>query len=211
MKEFDNELGKKFKFDFNEPVQSQVDVSKLKAFLEQDPSPVLIFYGGEPLLELGKIIEIMDGLKNARVKFRMQTNGKLLNKLPIEYLKRMDKILVSLDGDKERTDYNKGQGTYDLVIKNIKQARKEGYAGEIVARMVITPEFSDLYEQVSHLIEKEGFTSIHWQIDAGFYKFDYNKKAFSKFVTDYNKSVSKLIECIVMLFQLVCLWVNTKR
>ena len=194
MKEFDNELGKKFKFDFNEPVQSQVDVSKLKAFLEQDPSPVLIFYGGEPLLELGKIIEIMDGLKNARVKFRMQTNGKLLNKLPIEYLKRMDKILVSLDGDKERTDYNKGQGTYDLVIKNIKQARKEGYAGEIVARMVITPEFSDLYEQVSHLIEKEGFTSIHWQIDAGFYKFDYNKKAFSKFVTDYNKSVSKLID-----------------
>jgi len=192
-KEFDNQLDKKFKFDFSEPTSLDIDYKKLKAFLIKDSNPVLIFYGGEPLLELEKIKEIIDSLKDTKVKFRMQTNAKILDKLPIEYLKKMDKILVSIDGTKERTDYNKGQGTYDLVMKNIKEARKLGYKGEIVARMVISPDFSDLFEQVTHLLES-GFTSIHWQIDAGFYKFDYDKSSFSKFVSEYNKSVKKLVD-----------------
>jgi len=192
-KEFDNQLDKKFKFDFSEPTSLNIDYKKLKAFLLKDSEPVLIFYGGEPLLEIEKIKKIIDELKDTKVKFRMQTNAKLLDKLPTEYLKKMDKILVSLDGTKERTDYNKGQGTYDLVMNNINKVRRVGYKGEIVARMVVSPEFPDLYEQVIHLI-KSDFTSIHWQIDAGFYKFDYNKSSFSKFVNEYNKSIKKLID-----------------
>jgi putative peptide-modifying radical SAM enzyme len=195
MKEFDNQLDKKFKFDFSEPTSLELDINKLKAFLLKDKEPIIIFYGGEPLLEIPKIIEIMDGLKYTKIKFRMQTNAKLLNKLPIEYLKKIDKILVSIDGTKERTDYNKGQGTYDLVVNNIKEVRKQGYNGEIVARMVISPEFSDLYEQVIYHLENKdfAFTSIHWQIDAGFYKFDYDKASFSNFVNKYNNSIKRLI------------------
>ncbi len=194
--ELDNSLNKKFKFDFSEPTSLEIDIKKLKAFLAKDKEPVLIFYGGEPLLEIDKIKKIIDELKDTNVKFRMQTNAKLLDKLPISYLNKMDKILVSIDGTKERTDYNKGKGTYDRVIANLQNARKLGYKGEIVARMVISPEFSDLYEQVIYLLNNEDFkfTSIHWQIDAGFYKFDYNKKSFSNFVKIYNKSVKKLID-----------------
>lgn len=195
--EFDNELNKKFKFDFSEPTSSQVDIKKLKEFLAKDPSPTLIFYGGEPLLEIEKIKQIIDGLEKAKlkVKFRMQTNAKLLNKLPIRYLKKIDKILVSLDGNKSRTDENRGAGTYDLVVSNLKQARTLGYNGEIIARMVITQENPDLFEQVKYLLENKdlGFTSIHWQLDAGFYKFDYNKLGFKSFVENYNKSLTKLI------------------
>lgn len=196
MKEFDNGLDKKFKFDFNEPTSSQVNITKLVSFLKKDPSPILIFYGGEPLLEIEKIKAIIDGLKGTKVKFRMQTNAKLLNKLPASYLKKIDKILVSLDGNKERTDNNRGKGTYDLVINNLQEARKQGYKGEIIARMVITPEYPDIFEQVKHLLENKelGFTSIHWQLDAGFYKFDFNKSSFQKFVKEYNKSISKLID-----------------
>ncbi len=189
-REFDNQLDKRFKFDFSAPESSEIDARKLKKFLEKDKNATLIFYGGEPLLEIPKIIEIMD---NMDLPFRMQTNGKLLNKLPIKYCKRMGKILVSIDGDKERTDYNKGKGTFDLVMKNLKQARKEGYRGEIVARMTIS-EFPDLYEQVMNLINLQIFDSIHWQIDAGFYKFDYNQEKFEKFTKEYNKSMTKLVD-----------------
>ena len=185
MKE-ENDLSKRFKFDFSSPVDFSVDIDKLKRFISNDKDAVIIFYGGEPLLQIDKIKEIMD---NIDVPYRMQTNGKLLDKLPIEYLKRIGKILVSLDGDKKRTDYNRGEGTYDKVIENIKKIKSESYEEEIIARMTLS--FPDVYEQVLNLV-KTGFNSVHWQLDAGFYN-DFNKKEFSKFVEEYNKSVTKLV------------------
>lgn len=186
MKEFGEKLKKKFKFDFSSPAKSQVDVKKLKEFLEKDKEAVLIFYGGEPLIEIEKMKEIMD---NINVPFRMQTNGKLLDQLPIQYLNRIGKILVSLDGNKDRTDENRGEGTYDKVMDNVKKMKQEGYKGEIVARMTIC--FSDVCEQVLHLVES-GFSSVHWQLDAGFYESDYTKE-FGKFAKMYNNSIEKLI------------------
>jgi len=188
-KEFDNGLDKKFEFDFSEPDKTNLDTTKLKKFLAKDKDAVLIFYGGEPLLELNKIKEIID---NINVPFRMQTNAKTLDTLPIKYLKKISKMLVSIDGDKERTDYNRGEGTFDLVIKNLKQARTEGYKGEIVARMTLS-EFPDVYEQVKNILDLKLFDSIHWQLDVGFYKFDYEKSRVTKFVNEYSKSLTKLI------------------
>lgn len=187
MKE-ENDLGKKWKFDFSCPNSFCVDVGKLKRFLMKDKDAALVFYGGEPLLEIGKIKEIMDKIN---APFRMQTNGKLLDRLDSSYVNRIDKILISLDGDKERTDYNRGEGTYDKVIENIKLIKKNGYKGELIARMTIS--FPDLFEQARHLVDI-GFTSAHWQLDAGFYKCDFNEEKFRRFVGEYNKSVSKLIE-----------------
>ncbi len=190
LKEFDNGLQEKWEFDLDVPVNSEVEIKKLKKFLEQDENPTLIFYGGEPLLQIEKIKEIMN---NVNAKFCLQTNGKLLNELPSEYLNRISKILISIDGEKERTDFNKGNGTYDLVLENIKIVRKKGFRGEIVARMTIAQNFPDVFEQVKYLISLKIFDSVHWQIDAGFYKFDFEKKKFSEFVEEYNKSISKLI------------------
>ena len=170
--EFDNGLDEKFKFDFSDPEYSVVELEKLKKFLTQDNEPVLIFYGGEPLLQWKKIIEIIDSLKDTNVKFRMQTNGILLDTLPIEYLEKISKILISIDGDKERTDKNRGEGTYDKVMGNIKKIKEKGYSGELIARMTIAQDCPDLYEQVLSLI-KAGFTSVNWQLDAGFYKEDF--------------------------------------
>jgi uncharacterized protein len=186
--EEENDLGKKWKFDFSCPTQTSVDVKKLKDFLEKDKDAVLIFYGGEPLLEIKKIKEIIDEID---VPFRMQTNGKLLDKIPIEYLKKIDKVLISVDGDEGRTDFNRGKGTYKKVLKNLNLIREKGYRGEIVARMTL--DFPDIFEQVKHLLEI-GFDSIHWQLDAGFYKCDFDEDNFKKFVNDYNESVSKLID-----------------
>lgn len=186
MNDFENGLEKKWKFDFDVPFDSEVDVNKLKKFLKT--SDTLIFYGGEPLLMINKIREIMD---NVKCRFCIQTNGKLLNDLPKEYLLKFDKILVSVDGTKDRTDFNKGKGTYDLVLKNVREIRKKGFKGEVVVRMAIA--FPDIFEQVKHLVNLNVFDSFHWQIDAGFYKNDFDFEKFKKFVDGYNISLSKLI------------------
>lgn len=191
LKEFENGLEKKFTFKFSEPEKVSYSIIQLKKFIEQNLNPTIIFYGGEPLLELDKIKEIINNIP--KCKFRMQTNGKLLNKIPFSYIKKIDKILISLDGDKERTDFNRGKGTYELVIKNIKALRKKGYSGEIIARMTLSQEFPDIEKQVLNLL-KSGFTSIHWQLDVGFYKFDFDYKKIKSFFEEYNKNISNLID-----------------
>ena len=106
--------------------------------------------------------------------------------------KKIGKILISIDGTKERTDKNRGNGTYEKIMKNIKKIRADGYDGELIARMTISQETPDIFEQVKHLLNTK-FNSIHWQIDCGFYKGDYNEEKFKKFVKEYNESISKLI------------------
>ena len=194
--EFDNQLEERFNFDFSDPCTSQVDIEKLKEFLLQDSNPVLIFYGGEPLLQIEKITKIMDSLQDTNVKFRMQTNGVLLDRIPMKYLNKIGKILVSLDGNKERTDLNRGEGNFEKVYSNINKIKEQGYSGEIIARMTLTteePRTTDIYEQVINLINL-GFTSIHWQLDVGFYQSDYEKEKVETFFKEYNESISKLID-----------------
>ncbi len=190
MEEFDNGLGDKWDYDMETPTDSEVNVERLKKFVK--PSDTLIFYGGEPLVMLEKMEEIIDDLD---CHFMIQTNGILLNQLPTEYLLKLDKMLVSIDGTPERTNLHKGKAKYEIITNNLKDIRDRGYKGEIVARMVITE--SDLYEQVMHLIgliEVGLYDSIHWQIDAEFYKNDYDKEKFSKFVKKYNASIDKLLD-----------------
>lgn len=189
MDEFDNGLEEKFEFDFGEPCVSNVKVEKLKEFIAKDDKAVIIFYGGEPLLQIDKIKTIMDEID---VPYRMQTNGILLHLLEPKYLNRIEKILISLDGDRERTDYNRGKGTYEKVMKNIELIKGNGYRGELIARMAIAQEFPDLYEQVLALV-KVGFTSIHWQLDVGFYKEDFEANKIRKFFDEYNASLSRLL------------------
>lgn len=189
MQEFENGLEEKWNYDMETPVDSEVSIERLKKLVKS--SDTLIFYGGEPLVMMDRMKDIMD---NLNCRFMIQANGVLLNQLPTEYLLRLDKMLVSIDGTAERTNKNKGAQKYETVIKNLRDVRARGFKGEIVARMVITEP--DLFEQVMHVVElvKEGlYDSIHWQIDAEFYKSDYDRSKFSEFVTSYNSSLDKLL------------------
>ena len=124
------------------PREIQYSMKALSDFLARDKDKegiYLTFYGGEPLLNIKDIKKIMDEFKaNPRVKgFMMQTNGMLLQNLSPEYLNRFHTILVSIDGGKEITNKNRGRGTYEAVIANLKRARENGFRGEIIARMTI--------------------------------------------------------------------------
>ncbi|MBT4376814.1 TIGR04084 family radical SAM/SPASM domain-containing protein [archaeon] len=187
MIEFDNGLEEKWDYEENIPFDSEVSIERLKKFLK--PTDTLIFYGGEPLVRIDKMKEIMD---NVDCRFCIQTNGIFLDKVPFEYIKRLDKMLVSIDGTRERDVENKGALHYDKAISNVRMLREKGYTGEIVARMVISKP--DVYEQVMAILDLGLFDSIHWQIDAGFYKNDFDGEEFSKFVEEYNVSIDRLLD-----------------
>ncbi len=174
------------------PVELDYDLPVLYDFLKKDPAPALTFYGGEPLLRADLIEQIV---REAPVwRFMMQTNGILLDRLPREIVNRFVTILVSLDGNRELTDTNRGNGVYDRVMQNIRKIRARGYAGELIARMTVT-ERTDIVEAVHHLASNpdNSFTSIHWQIDANF-AGDFSRRRFGDWMRDcYNPGIRALV------------------
>jgi len=143
----------------------------------------LTFYGGEPLLCKNEIRQIMDLAKPQH--FMIQTNGLLFDKLEPEYVNRFHTILVSLDGNEEITDYYRGLGTFRKVVDNLRLIVQNGFAGELIARMTVM-EQTDIYEQVKWLVENEeqAFSSVHWQLNAGFWTNDYTRRNFKRWSQD---------------------------
>ncbi|MEM5871393.1 MAG: TIGR04084 family radical SAM/SPASM domain-containing protein [Candidatus Aenigmatarchaeota archaeon] len=175
--------------DFSVPENLSYEIDDLKKFISKDKEPTLTFYGGEPLLRIDLIKKIMDSIE---ARYMMQTNAFLLNQLPKRYANRFHTILVSLDGNEETTDRYRGKGAYKKVMKNISLLKSNGFKGEIIARMTI--EEQDIYESVLSLVEN-GFTSVHWQLDANFWKHDYTKRNFLNFAKNsYNPGIEKLID-----------------
>jgi len=113
--------------DWDLPSDLSFDLQDLYSFLSKDPSACLTFYGGEPLLRVPLIREIMDGAPVER--FMIQTNGVLLSRLPAPYRNRFETILVSLDGTEDLTDRHRGQGTYRRVMENVRQLVRGGFPG----------------------------------------------------------------------------------
>lgn len=170
----------------------------LSKFISYDPEPIIAFYGGEPLLKIDLLERIMDNIVNA--VFVLQTNGLLLKNIRLPYLNRLSTILVSIDGTIGITDMYRGKGTYERIMKNMKTIRKNGYNGDLIARMTVSSK-SNIYEDVTHLINLSNsiFNHVHWQLDVIWNEKE-QYKDFKKWVqTRYNPGVTKLVNE----------WVNT--
>ena len=142
------------------PWRVNYDVSKLKQLIERDGDATVIFYGGEPLLNPRFIMWVMDNIRARR--FGIQTNGTLVNLLPRDYWRRMDVVLLSIDGREWVTDANRGRGVYKAVVNALNYLRSIG-VGRIIARMTVT-KLTDIYEDVTHLLGL-GFNYVHWQLN----------------------------------------------
>ncbi len=91
----------------------------------------LMFFGGEPLLNIVPIKLISEEIHSAcnrrkiDLDIRIVTNGVLLTKDLIDYLKQfgLRGIKVTLDGDKYTHDskrlYKNGTGTFDTIMENL--------------------------------------------------------------------------------------------
>ncbi|MFH1234486.1 MAG: SPASM domain-containing protein, partial [Candidatus Diapherotrites archaeon] len=101
-----------------------------------------------------------------------------------------------LDGNRALTDYNRGKGTCDKVIANLKKIKREGFKGELIARMTVT-EKTNIYSAVKHLVSNKEvpFTSVHWQMDANFWNDFSQRKKFSSWIEkNYLPNTKKLLE-----------------
>lgn len=165
--------------DYSLPKKASYNWHQLSEFCSKDADFVLTFYGGEPLICAKEIQQVMDRVKPKH--FMIQTNGLLLDQLKSEYVNRFHTILVSIDGDEALTDYYRGKGTFRKIISNLRLIIRNGFQGELIARMTVM-EQTDLYKQVRWLLDNNDFTfsSVHWQINAGFWENDYAKRAFKK-------------------------------
>lgn len=177
--------------DITYPENITYDIETLKQFCDKDTDCTLTFYGGEPLCNLEKLKEIMDTIKPKR--WMIQTNAIYLDKLPNKYTNKFHTILTSIDGNKELTDYYRGKGVYETVLKNVKYIKDNGYKGELIARMAVM-EQTDIYKAVTHLIDI-GYTSVHWQLDAMFWENDLAQRNFENWANNnYNPNITKLIQ-----------------
>ncbi|MFW3146131.1 MAG: TIGR04084 family radical SAM/SPASM domain-containing protein [Thermoplasmatota archaeon] len=142
------------------PLDIEYGIDDIVSFISGDPDAVIGFYGGEPLLAMDSVYELMDRLPAKA--FTLQTNGTLIHQLKDEYLQRLHSVLISLDGPREVTDASRGAGTYDLVMGNLRNIRKRGFKGDLIARMAFS-DHSDIRRDVTHLLEH--FDHVHWQLD----------------------------------------------
>ena len=183
--------------DYSLPTSMAYDTEILRKFLQRDSEPAVVFYGGEPLLRMDKLREIMNQLTTCR--FVIQTNGLLLSKLEPEYVNKFDAILVSVDGDEALTDYYRGKGIYLSLAENVLAIRENGFKGEIVARMTVAEE-TEIDRQVLALIQSSELpvSSVHWQLDALFWQNDFPKRRFAEWVNgSYNPRLRKLVRAWV--------------
>jgi uncharacterized protein len=90
--------------------------------------PIAIsFYGGEPLMNMKFIKDVVDYLDkikgvNRQYFFTMTTNAMLLDKHMDYLVEKKFRLLISLDGDEHAQSYRvdaSGKNSFDRVIKNI--------------------------------------------------------------------------------------------
>jgi len=183
-----------FEVDYHLPKKINYDVNLLDKFCSRDPECVLTFYGGEPLLCINEIKQIMDNVKAKH--FMIQTNGLLLHSLESEYVNRLHTILVSIDGNEALTDYYRGTGTFRKVVDNLKLIRQNGFKGELIARMTVM-EQTDIYKHVRWLVDNREFpfSSVHWQLNAGFWGNDFARRDFKRWSEEnYNLGIRELVK-----------------
>jgi uncharacterized protein len=183
-----------FDIDYSLPRKIGYSVDTLADFCSKDDNCTLTFYGGEPLLCIDQIKAIMDRVKVKH--FMIQTNGLLLDKLGLDYVNRFHTILVSIDGNEGLTDYYRGRGTFKKLTANLNHIVANGFDGELIARMTVM-EQTDIYRQVTWLLDNSDFSfkSVHWQLNAGFWKNDFERRDFRRWVEkDYNPGIKRLVQ-----------------
>jgi len=176
LEDFDEDFGQ-FNLDYSVPKKANYDWKLLANFCQKDADCVVTFYGGEPLLCADEIRRVMDTVRPKH--FMIQTNGLLFDRLDSEYVNRFHTVLVSVDGEAALTDSYRGKGTFRKVIDNLKVIRANGFKGELIARMTVM-EHTDIYRQVTWLLDNDdfNFSSVHWQLNAGFWGNDYVRRDF---------------------------------
>ncbi len=122
---------------------------------------IVIFFGGEPLLEWQLIEEFFKSAEGLDVRYGLYTNGLLLKSVPVDVLNSLDVLFVSFDGDKNSHEKHRGRGTYDRIIDNLKELR--GRLRCTVLGRITVEEETDLFSSVTNILGTF-VDAVYWQI-----------------------------------------------
>jgi len=111
--------------------------------------------GGEPLL-VENLSEICDDLRAFGFKVGVTTNGTIFRP---EIAEHVDRIGISIDGDKEFHDKSRGEGVYDKAITLLKAIKDKC---ETVVMSIALKDNQDALLRLKPIVEK--IDPTYWQI-----------------------------------------------
>lgn len=153
------------------------------------------FYGGEPLLYFSKIRDIVNYVKKSGLDadFALPTNGTLLNKKIIDFIKSNNiSVMVSLDGDKKTNDmmrvFPDGSGTYDVVRRGIKLLEKNGVDYQ-VAVTINKHNIPNLLHNIEYILNNFNIKKVNLNYPYCLKEKDINLKEVVNVIVDVNKKL----------------------
>src|SRR5699024_1239455 len=170
-----------------------VDNSGDRKYLEVD------FFGGETLMDFDLIKELVkygdkiDEEKNKKFRFKVTTNGVLLDDEKIEYInEHMHNVVLSLDGRKEVNDKMRmtvnDKGSYDIITPKFQKLVEGRKDKNYYVRGTFTKHNLDFSEDVKHFRDL-GFnlSSVEPVVDASYDEFAIDENDLPTILAEYEK------------------------
>jgi radical SAM protein with 4Fe4S-binding SPASM domain len=117
--------------------------------------------GGEPLIR-EDLPEIVAHIKKKNMLVGLNSNGVLLSQ-HLDVLKEVNRLTISLEGDEEMHDQDRGEGSYQEILKNIRICGENGI-NKIGIQMTVTGTTRDSWEHVVCLAKDIGATVLITEI-----------------------------------------------
>ncbi len=125
---------------------------------------VLVFFGGEPLLNFDLIVFAAKYArdkaleKGKKISFAITTNGTLLTDKAIRFLhENKIGVTVSIDGFEEAHDrfrrFPDGTPSYQVILPRIKNLLRLAQEKPVVARVTVAGDSKDVPEILDHLLD----------------------------------------------------------
>jgi len=157
-----------------EKMDAATAIQAIEMLLAESPDESrynLVFFGGEPLTNLGLIREVVSfatprfARAGKRVDFSLTTNATLLDEATIDYLDaHRFGIAVSIDGPKAIHDRNRitvgGHGTYETVARKVRLLLARYRSRPVGARVTLTRGSTDVVGIWDHLFNDLGFAEV---------------------------------------------------
>lgn len=119
----------------------------------------VILTGGEPFMNIDKLLYILDRLSNIQVGIILSSNGTLISEDLAQMIKKyLTSIQISIDGKKETHDAIKGKGCFDQTIESIKICKRN----DIFLQVNLVPTKKNISEimDVAYLCESLGVNRL---------------------------------------------------
>lgn len=127
------------------PRRTDINLRRALAKIRTLPNPWVYITGGEPLL-VPEIYEVCDTLRSMGKKVGLTTNGTF-KKYAIT--SHVDRIGVSIDGNKKVNDQWRGKGVYSKAVSFLRQCVKRNQCETVLMTVVYTEDVESINSVIS--------------------------------------------------------------